>query len=60
MQNNVLLVNKKTFEKLKEQIPTDKSMFSLINFATNLYNSIRIEIDDELEDNIIKIKEDKE
>ena len=60
MQNNVLLVNRKTFEKIKEQIPTDKNIFSLINYAKNLYNSIKIEIDDELEDGIIKIKEDKE
>lgn len=60
MPNNILLVNRKTFEKLKQQIPTDKNVFSLINYAKNLYNSIKIEIDENLEDDIIKIKEEKE
>jgi len=56
---NKIKVNRKTFEWLKEQIPTDKNPFSLISYVMNVYNSITIEVDDELEDNIIKIEEEK-
>lgn len=56
---NKIKVNRKTFEWLKEQIPTDKNPFSLMSYAMNAYNSITIEVDDELEDNVIKIEEEK-
>ena len=59
MLNKKIKVNKKTFEWLKEQIPTDKNPFSFISYAMNVYNSITIEVDDELEDNVIKIEEEK-
>ena len=57
MLNKKIKVNKKTFEWLKKQIPTDKNPFSLMSYAMNIYKSITIEVDDELEDNVIKIEE---
>lgn len=59
MPNKTLLVNKKTFEWLKEQIPTDINPFSVIKYAQQVMNSITIEIDDTLEDNVVKIKEEE-
>lgn len=60
MNNKILQVNEKTFNWLKEQIPTDKSTFSLITYAMNMFNSIKIEINNDLKDNEIKIKEESE
>lgn len=59
MNNKTLLVNKKTFEWLKEQIPSDISIFSIMKYANQVMNSIKIEIDDTLEDNVVKIKEEE-
>lgn len=59
MKNKKIKVNRKTFEWLKEQIPTDKNPFSLMSYTMNVYNSITIEVDDELGDNIIKIEEEE-
>lgn len=59
MKNKKIKVNRKTFEWLKEQIPTDKNPFSLMSYAMNVYNSITIEVDDELGDNVIKIEEEE-
>ena len=59
MLNKKIKVNKKTFEWLKKQIPTDKNPFSLMTYAMNAYKSITIEVDDELEDNVIKIEQEK-
>ena len=59
MNNKTLLVNKKTFEWLKEQIPSDISIFSIMKYANQVMNSINIEIDDTLEDNVVKIKEEE-
>ncbi len=59
MPNKTLLVNKKTFEWLKGQIPTDINPFSVIRYAQQVMNSITIEIDDTLEDNVVKIKEEE-
>ena len=59
MLNKKIKVNKKTFEWLKQQIPTDKNPFSIISYAMQAMNSIIIEVDDTLEDNVIKIEEEK-
>lgn len=59
MLNKTLLVNKKTFEWLKEQIPSDVSIFNIMKYANQVMNSIKIEIDDTLEDNVVKIKEEE-
>ncbi len=59
MNNKTLLVNKKTFEWLKEQIPSDISIFNIMKYANQIMNSIKIEIDDTLEDNVVKIKEEE-
>lgn len=59
MPNKTLLVNKKTFEWLKEQIPSDISIFNIMKYANQVMNSIKIEIDDTLEDNVVKIKEEE-
>lgn len=59
MNNKTLLVNRKTFEWLKEQIPSDISIFSIMKYANQVMNSIKIEIDDTLEDNVVKIKEEE-
>lgn len=59
MNNKTLLVNKKTFEWLKEQIPSDISIFNIMKYANQVMNSIKIEIDDTLEDNVVKIKEEE-
>ena len=59
MPNKTLLVNKKTFEWLKEQIPSDISIFNIMKYANQAMNSIKIEIDDTLEDNVVKIKEEE-
>ena len=59
MPNKTLLVNKKTFEWLKEQIPSDVSIFNIMKYANQVMNSIKIEIDDTLEDNVVKIKEEE-
>ena len=58
--NNKIYVNRKTFEWLKEQIPDDTTPFNIITHAARAMTSIVIEIDDELEDNVIKIGEDTE
>jgi len=59
MPNKTLLVNRKTFEWLKEQIPSDVSIFNIMKYANQVMNSIKIEIDDTLEDNVVKIKEEE-
>lgn len=59
MINRKIKVNKKTFEKLKEQIPSTTNPFSLVSYMTQLYNSITIEVDDTLEDDVFKIEEGK-
>ena len=43
MPNKTLLVNKKTFEWLKEQIPSDISIFNIMKYANQAMNSIKIE-----------------
>lgn len=58
--NNKIYVNRKTFEWLKKQIPSDTTPFNIITHAARAMASIVIEIDDELEDNVIRIKEDAE
>lgn len=58
--NNKIYVNRKTFEWLKKQIPSDTTPFNIITHAARVMTSIVIEIDDELEDNVIKIEEDTE
>ena len=58
--NNKIYVNRKTFEWLKEQIPDDTTPFNIITHVARAMTSIVIEIDDELEDNVIKIGEDTE
>ena len=60
MLNKKIKVNKKTFEWLKKQIPSDMTPFNIITHAARAMTSIVIEIDDELEDNVIKIEEDVE
>ena len=59
MNKKIILVNEKTFEWIKDQLPADMNPFSLISYAKNIYNSIEIQIDKNLEDNVIKIKEEK-
>lgn len=58
--NNKIYVNRKTFEWLKKQIPSDTTPFNIITHAARAMASIVIEIDDELEDNVIRIEEDTE
>ena len=58
--NNKIYVNRKTFEWLKKQIPSDTTPFNIITHAARAITSIVIEIDDELEDNVIRIEEDAE
>ena len=59
MKNKKIKVNRKTFEWLKEQIPSDVSIFNIMKYANQVMNSIKIEIDDTLEDNVVKIKEEE-
>ena len=46
-------------EWLKEQIPSDVNIFNIMKYANQVMNSIKIEIDDTLEDNVVKIKEEE-
>lgn len=56
-----IMVNEETFKMMKDLIPDTKNVFTKLKAATDLINSIKVEINNNLKDGeMIMIKEDNE
>jgi succinate dehydrogenase/fumarate reductase-like Fe-S protein len=56
-----IMVNEETFKMMKDLIPDTKNVFTKLKAATDLINSIKVEINNNLKDGeMIMVKEDNE
>ena len=56
-----IMVNEETLKMMKDLIPDTKNVFTKLKVATDLINSIKVEINNNLKDGeMIMIKEDNE
>ena len=56
-----IMVNEETLKMMKDLIPDTKNVFTKLKVATDLINSIKIEINNNLKDGeMIMVKEDNE
>ena len=56
-----IIVNEETLKMMKDLIPNTKNVFTKLKAATDLINSIKVEINNDLKDGeMIMIKEDNE
>ena len=56
-----IMVNEETFKMMKDLIPDTKNVFTKLKAATDLINSIKVEINNDLKDGeMIMVKEDNE
>ena len=56
-----IMVNEETLKMMKDLIPDTKNVFTKLKTATDLINSIKVEINNNLKDGeMIMIKEDNE
>ena len=56
-----IMVNEETYKMMKDLIPDTKNVFTKLKAATDLINSIKVEINNNLKDGeMIMVKEDNE
>ena len=56
-----IMVNEETLKMMKDLIPDTKNVFTKLKVATDLINSIKVEINNNLKDGeMIMVKEDNE
>lgn len=56
-----IMINKETLKMVKDLIPDTKNVFTKLKAATDLINSIKVEINNDLKDGeMIMVKEDNE
>ena len=56
-----IMVNEETLKMLKDLIPDTKNVFAKLKAATDLMNSMKVEVDNKLKDGeMIIVKEDNE
>lgn len=56
-----IMVNEETLKMMKDLIPDTKNVFAKLKAATDLINSIKVEINNDLKDGeMVMVKEDNE
>lgn len=56
-----IMVNEETLKMMKDLIPDTKNVFTKLKVATDLINSIKVEINNNLKDGeMVMVKEDNE
>ena len=59
MQNKIISANSKTLKLLIGELPQTNNMMKMITYAMQMLKDLKIEINEELEDGEIRIKEEK-
>lgn len=60
MQNKIIEVNVETLKMVSEMVPDTKNPMKLMSYATNLMNSIKLVINNDLEYGEFRVREETE
>ena len=60
MPNKIIEVNEETLKMVAEMVPETKNPIKLMGFAMNMMNSIKLVVDNDLEDGVFKVREETE
>lgn len=60
MPNKIIEVNEATLKMVAEMVPETKNPMKLMGFAMNMMNSIKLVVNNDLEDGVFKVREETE